>query len=151
MTRRLKVFTWSDGFHAFTVATTSRAKALDAWGSRQDLFATGLASELSGGPDHDAALASPGEVVERGLAVDIGKIAKAAGPKKKAVPTKARRDRVKTLEARLDDLDTAHQTAMTALDKEQAEIENRRVRAERDHARNRGKLATALKAARARL
>ena len=75
MAPRLKVFTWSDGFHPFTVATTSRAKALDAWGSRQDLFATGLASELSGGPDHDAAQASPRVVVERGLAVDIGKLA----------------------------------------------------------------------------
>ncbi len=25
---KLKVFTWSDGFHAFTVATTSRPRAL---------------------------------------------------------------------------------------------------------------------------
>ena len=48
-------------------------------------------------------------------------------------------------------MDTAHQAAMTALDKEQAEIENRRVRAERDHTRNRGQLVAALKAARARL
>lgn len=27
---KLKVFTWSDGFHAYTVATTSRARALAA-------------------------------------------------------------------------------------------------------------------------
>ena len=74
MAAKLKVFTWSDGFHAFTVATSSRPKALEAWGSKQDLFATGLASQLSGGPDYEAALASPGEVVERGLAIDVGKI-----------------------------------------------------------------------------
>ena len=73
MAKRLKVFTWSDGFHAFTVAVSSRPKALEAWGSKQDLFATGLASELSGGPDYEAALAAPGEVIERGLAIDVGK------------------------------------------------------------------------------
>ena len=77
MAAKLKVFTWSDGFHAFTVATSSRPKALEAWGSKQDLFATGLASQLSGGPDYEAALASPGEVIERGLAIDVGKIGKA--------------------------------------------------------------------------
>ena len=77
MAARLKVFTWSDGFHAFTVAASSRPKALEAWGSRQDLFATGLASELSGGPDYEAALAAPGEVIQRGQAIDVGKIAKA--------------------------------------------------------------------------
>ncbi len=91
MAKRLKVFTWSDGFHAFTVAVSSRPKALEAWGSKQDLFATGLASELSGGPDYEAALAAPGQVIERGLAIDVGKIRKADGPKKAAGPSKARR------------------------------------------------------------
>ncbi|MBJ7319248.1 MAG: hypothetical protein JHC96_10650 [Brevundimonas sp.] len=67
MAPRLKVFTWSDGFHAFTVAASSRPKALEAWGAKQDLFATGLASQLSGGPDHDAALAAPGEVIWRSM------------------------------------------------------------------------------------
>lgn len=42
MAARLKLFEWSDGFHTFTVAASSRPKALVAWGSGQDLFATGL-------------------------------------------------------------------------------------------------------------
>ena len=94
MAKRLKVFTWSDGFHAFTVAASSRPKALQAWGSRQDLFATGLASELDGGPDYEAALAAPGEVIERGLIIDVGEIGKAAAPKKARaieVPVKTRK------------------------------------------------------------
>ena len=85
MVPKLKVFTWSDGFHAFTVAASSRPKALEAWGSKQDLFATGLATQLAGGPDYEAALASPGDVITRGLAIDVGKISKAR-PKKAAGP-----------------------------------------------------------------
>ncbi|MBU1520171.1 MAG: hypothetical protein KJ728_01960, partial [Alphaproteobacteria bacterium] len=104
MAPRLKVFTWSDGFHAFTVAASSRPKALEAWGSKQDLFATGLASQLSGGPDHDAALAAPGEVIERGLAIDVGKIGKAARPKASG-PPKARRAKLERLQAELDRMD----------------------------------------------
>nr|WP_314435032.1 hypothetical protein [uncultured Brevundimonas sp.] len=48
MAPRLKVFRWSDGFHAYSVAVSSRPKALSAWGSGQDLFATGLAAETIG-------------------------------------------------------------------------------------------------------
>src|SRR5665213_1141269 len=32
MARRLKVFTWSDGFHVYTLASPSRAGALRTWG-----------------------------------------------------------------------------------------------------------------------
>ena len=53
MAARLKVFTWSDGFHAFTVAASSRPKALAAWGVGQDLFKSGLARQIEQGPDHD--------------------------------------------------------------------------------------------------
>ena len=73
MAAKLKVFTWSDGFHAFTVAASSRPKALEAWGATQDLFKTGLAHEVEEGADRDAALASPGAVISRGLSVDVGK------------------------------------------------------------------------------
>lgn len=73
MSPRLKVFQWSDGFHAFTVAATSRPRALEAWGVSQDLFATGLAKEIHDGPDIDPARDKPGVVIERGLSVDVGK------------------------------------------------------------------------------
>jgi len=149
MAPRLKVFTWSDGFHAFTVATSSRPKALEAWGSKQDLFATGLASELSGGPDYEAALASPGEVIERGLAIDIGKITKAPKPKKADGPSKAKREKIARLEAAIEDLDAEHQTALEAIDEQLAQLERERADLVSDHDKQRQKLVADLRKARA--
>ena len=149
MAQRLKVFTWSDGFHAFTVAVSSRPKALVAWGSKQDLFATGLASELSGGPDYDAALAAPGEVIERGLSIDVGKIGKAAKPKKVSGPSKARRAKIDSLQAELEALDADHHEADAAFADRLKALESERVDLERDHAERRKRLTAALKAARA--
>ena len=147
MAARLKVFTWSDGFHAFTVAVSSRPKALEAWGSKQDLFATGLASELSGGPDYDAALAAPGEVIQRGLAIDIGKIAKT--PRARTSPNKARRARIDALETELAALDADHANVLAELDDEAARLETRRADLDRDHDAHRKALLTKLKKARA--
>lgn len=148
MVPKLKVFTWSDGFHAFTVAASSRPKALEAWGSKQDLFATGLATQLAGGPDYEAALASPGDVITRGLAIDVGKISKAR-PKKAAGPSKAKRARIESLQAALADLDETHQSALADLDARQAALETERRRIETDHERSRKALAADLKKARA--
>ncbi len=148
MALKLKVFTWSDGFHAFTVAASSRPKALEAWGSKQDLFATGLATQLAGGPDYEAALASPGDVITRGLAIDVGKISKAR-PKKAAGPSKAKRARIESLQAALADLDETHQSALADLDARQAALETERRRIETDHERSRKALAADLKKARA--
>ena len=50
MAAKLKVWRWSDGSHADTVATTSRAKALAAWGVTRDLFKDGDAREITEGP-----------------------------------------------------------------------------------------------------
>lgn len=148
MAAKLKVFTWSDGFHAFSVATSSRPKALEAWGSKQDLFATGLASQLSGGPDYDAALASPGEVIERGLAVDIGKIEKAK-PKSPAGPSKAKRARLEKLQAALTDLDETHQSDVADLNARQEALDTERQHVEIDYERTRKGLMSELKKARA--
>lgn len=71
MAAKLKVFSWSDGLHSWSVATTSRLKALEAWGATQDLFKTGMAAELEGGPEFEAAMAAPGEVIERMLDVVV--------------------------------------------------------------------------------
>lgn len=147
MAPRLKVFTWSDGFHAFTVAASSRPKALEAWGSKQDLFATGLASELSGGPDYDAALAAPGEVIERGLAIDVGKIGKAARPKA-AGPSKARLAKLERLQDELDQLDADHQAALSSIDDQLKSLEAKRADLERAHGARRKTLTLDLKAAR---
>lgn len=147
MAPRLKVFTWSDGFHAFTVAASSRPKALEAWGAKQDLFATGLASQLSGGPDHDAALAAPGEVIERGLAIDVGKIGKATRTKA-AGPSKARRAKLERLQAELDRLDADHQAASSSLDDQLEALKAKRADLEQAYGARRKTLTRNLKAAR---
>jgi len=146
MVGKLKVFTWSDGFHAFTVATTSRPKALEAWGSKQDLFATGLASQLSGGSDYEAALASPGEVVERGLAIDVGKIGKAK-PAKPRGTSKAKAARIEKLKTALADLDERRQAEVADFEDQQTTLNKARQEAEVTYEADRKSLAADLKKA----
>lgn len=118
MAARLKVFSWSDGFHAFTVAASSRAKALEAWGTEQDLFKTGLAAEVPDSPDAEAALAQPGEVIKRGLSVDVGQATPQPKPRRNAAAEKAEA-KLKALKIELDALDSRHA-------EEQADLEARR-------------------------
>lgn len=148
MAARLKVFSWSDGFHAFTVAAGSRPKALQAWGVRQDLFKTGLAQEITDGPDHAAALKSPGEVIERGLAIDKGKIKPRA---KSKAPSQAARRKVDTLEAELESLDADQAQEIADLDEEAEALRKRRDETEGRHAKAREALTKRLKAAREKL
>lgn len=125
MAPRLKVFSWSDGFHAYTVAASSRPKALEAWGVQQDLFKSGLARELNSGPDHDAALATPGQVVRRGEVVDKGELTRLARPPKAKGPTRAQRERVTRLESELESLDLTRQKAEAKLEQERQKLEAR--------------------------
>lgn len=119
MARALKTFRYSDGFHAWTVATTSRAKALQAWGVKRDLFKDGSAEEIDAGPDREAALKAPGELVERGLSVDVGKVGKATPRRAKPRPSAKARARVEALEIELAALDETQA-------EERADLEGRR-------------------------
>jgi len=119
MAQRLKLFEWSDGFHTFTVAASSRPKALVAWGSGQDLFASGVAKEVDDSPDADAAKASPGMVIERKLDVALPASAPKRGAAKKTKQhSTADRKRVEEAQLALDDLDTMHGQAARRLDEE---------------------------------
>lgn len=156
---KLKVFSWSNGFHRFTVATTSMPKALEAWGVSQDLFKTGLAKEDPAAPDAEAALARPGEVIQRGEAVDVGEVearprAKKAAPKPKPKPkgpSRADLKRVAKLEADLDALEARHETALERLDAQRQALEDRAAALREDHRKARADLRKKLDAARARL
>lgn len=86
MARRPKVFCWSDGLRTFTVAAPSRAKALEAWGVERDLFKLGGAREVSAGPDYEAALDQPGEVLERRLQLKVAQAVPRSRPKARAAP-----------------------------------------------------------------
>ena len=152
MAQRLKLFQWSDGFHTFTVAASSRPKALAAWGSGQDLFATGLAKEVDDSPDADAAKASPGTVIERKLDVTLPASAPKRGAAKKTKqPRAADRKRVEEAQLALDDLDTMHGQAVHRLDKEMQAIRARRDQEREAYEAQREKLQARLEKALAKL
>src|SRR4051812_27291199 len=63
--KALKVFQAHLGFFDTVVAASSKKAALEAWGSRQDLFHTGLASAAEDRDAIRAALEKPGVVLKR--------------------------------------------------------------------------------------
>jgi hypothetical protein len=83
MARALKVFRTAIGFDDAYVAAPSRKAALAAWGSEADLFARGVAEEVTDVALTKAPLAKPGEVVR----VSRGDLAQHL----KALPKKAKR------------------------------------------------------------
>jgi len=124
MARAPKVFTWSDGFHRYTVAATSRAKALAAWETDRDLFKEGVAQEAPGAPDAKAALAAPGAVIRRaegGLQSAVEKLPK---PKPKKVDDQAEAKRKKAL--------AEAEAALEAAEAEQRDAEADLARRRRD-------------------
>lgn len=106
MAPRLKVFSWSDGFHSWTVATSSRPKALGAWNLEQDLFKSGLAHEITDGPERAAALADPGTVIKTGVAIDPGMI-EALKPDPRQTQRRQAKLRAADIQSRIDALDAA--------------------------------------------
>jgi len=152
MARRPRVFTWSDGFHRYFVAETSRAKALAAWGFDRDLFREGAASEINEGPGHDAALARPGEVIEE-VAGDIRELAAAAPekpkPKSSGKALATARKRLAEMEVKLAALDADHQAAEADFAAREAALARERETADRRHAEARATLRERLGEARA--
>jgi len=148
MARALKTFCYSDGFNVWTVAASSRAKALAAFGVKRDLFRDGSAKEIESGPDRDSALKAPGELIERGLAVDIGKVARTK-PKRKS--NAADRKRVEALERELDALDQTHARETRSLAERQAALAREADALDSRQSRARDALKSKLKAARAKL
>jgi hypothetical protein len=152
MAPRLKVFVTSDGLTDYVVAVSSKAKALAAWGSHQDLFKTGSAHETDDPALVAAATARPGEVLRRpaGTRGELAKLKPAKRPAaaKPAGPSKAALKKVSDLEGRLKALDAAHDKAIAKLEREQARLAEALDSARRDHAAQRARVETALSAAR---
>lgn len=121
MARALKVFTWSDGFHRYTVAATSRAKALAAWETDRDLFKEGVAREAPDAPDAKAALAASGAVIRRaegGLKSAVDKLPRPK-PKPEGDDRAKRKKALAQAEAALDAAETQQRDA-------EADLERRR-------------------------
>jgi hypothetical protein len=63
--QKLKVFRTPIGFHDAYVAAPSRKAALEAWGADSNIFAQGIAEEVSDPKLMEEPLASPGKVIRR--------------------------------------------------------------------------------------
>ena len=63
--QKLKVFRTPIGFHDAFVAAPSRKAALEAWGAEANIFAQGIAEEVTDPKLMEEPLARPGEVIRR--------------------------------------------------------------------------------------
>jgi len=127
MAPRLKVFVTSDGLTDYVVATTSKTKALVAWGSHQDLFKTGIARQTDDPELVKAATAQPDEVLRRpaGTRGELAKLkpVKKAAPKTPAGPSKAALKKVADLEKRIAAAEAAHAKALADLERRRGDLE----------------------------
>jgi hypothetical protein len=146
MAARLKVFVTSDGLTDYVVATSSRPKALAAWGVRQDLFKEGQAHETDDPKLIAAATAQPGEVLRRpaGSRETLAR-AKPVKKPKPAGPSKAALRRVAALEAKLAALEAAHAAAEAKLDEARERLEAEADRRREKTAAERDRLRTSLR------
>ena len=162
---KLKVYAARQGFHDTVVAAASQAKALEAWGTRQNLFGEGLATVTDDPAAVEAALAHPGVVLRRPAGSDHaygegqGDIAVPKTPNKtvdktppaaKAAPRPPRpsRSALDKAEAALKAVQDRYERERDALQIERDALELRRRRLERDHDKRRSALEDEMKAAR---
>lgn len=141
--RKLKVFRTPIGFHDAYVAAPSRKAALEAWGADSDLFAQGIAEEVSEPSLTRPALERPGEVVKvaRGSAAEhVAALAGPAGRRRRSPSTgsagppqereervpKQSRGEVAEAEAALDEAGRRHKAELRAIDREMDALERRR-------------------------
>jgi len=150
MARKLKVFSWSDGLHDYTVAATSRAKALEAWDVGRDLFKDGTAREVVEGAAHDAALKGP-ETVVTTPAGGLGAALKGLPAKARRKPSKAetaRAEKLAALKARLEALEDEAEASELAFAERRAALDAEEAAAVEDLQARRTDLEKAIKAAR---
>jgi hypothetical protein len=148
MAAKLKVFVTSDGLTDYVVAVSSKAKALAAWGVRQDVFKEGAAHETDDPESVKAALAKPGEVLRRpaGTREKLARLKPAKSPK--PGPSKAQLKKIAALEKQLAEFDQDHDREAAALERARADLDRREEALHARHEARRAKLEAALEAAR---
>jgi hypothetical protein len=150
--QKLKVFRTPIGFHDAFVAAPSQKAALEAWGADSNLFAQGVAEQVSDPDLTKVPLENPGQVVkvlrgtraEQLAALDEQKLPKRKGappaeivplqPKKRA--PKPSREPVEKTEEALAKLEDRHAGQVDELEKKLRDLRRRHER-ERDEARQR--------------
>ena len=153
--QKLKVFRTPIGFHDAYVAAPSRKAALEAWGADANIFAQGIAEEVTDPELMEEPLARPGEVVRRVRGTHdehvaaLGKAApkvKAKGgapsrPKSKSKPPKPSRDELDAAEEALEKAEKKQRKALGKIDDQIQHLERERRDLKRKHERERDELA----------
>jgi chromosome segregation ATPase len=160
--QKLKVFVTPIGFHDAYVAAPSRKAALEAWGADSNIFAQGIAEEVSDPALMEEALASPGKVIKRvrGSAdehfAELDRDArqsktKGTGSRIKSGMTKKEKPRTPEPKPKRDELDAAEEALAKAerklrkklgeLDDKIRELERKRRELQRKHEAERDKLS----------
>lgn len=154
---KLKVFRTAAGFHDAYVAAPSRKAALAAWGAEADLFARGVAEEVTDAALTKAPLAQPGEVIrvsrgsaaeqlaEAGRAKPTSRATKSAVTSKPTQTTpKPSRDKLAKAEAALAQAEERRRAEEAALAAEQEALDRRKRDVAAAHKRARMKLEAAV-------
>jgi hypothetical protein len=139
MAAKLKTFITSDGLTEYVVATSSRPKALAAWGVHQDLFKTGQAREVDDPELVAAAARQPGEVLERPTG-GRAKLARLKPRAKQKGPSAATLKRRAEARAALERLEEERQAEVADFEREQEASEARRRKAEASYEKRRAEL-----------
>ena len=159
---KLKVFRTPIGFHDAYVAAPSQKAALEAWGADGNLFAQGIAEQVTDPKLMEEALERPGEIIRkvRGSADEhfaaLDRVAKrkekaeAKSPKKASAPKvkKPKRDELDAAEEAIDAAKARHKSEAKEIDREIEALERRRSDLLRRHERERDELVEQRDAAR---
>lgn len=128
--QKLKVYCTPIGFHNAYVAAPSQKAALEAWGSDANLFARGVAEQVTDPKLAAEALAQPGKVIRklRGTAEEHVAALPADQPEAKAPKRTAKpkpppsRAALETAEQALADLDERQNEERARLEEREAEL-----------------------------
>jgi hypothetical protein len=137
--QKLKVFRTPIGFHDAYVAAPSQKAALAAWGSDANLFARGVAEQVTNPELTAEPLARPGQVIRklRGSAEEqLSALPRGSKASKRAAKPKPRPSRAALDEAEqaAEALEAKHRGERDALAKRQA-AERRKIEQQLDRAR----------------
>jgi hypothetical protein len=148
--RKLKVFRTPAGFHDAYVAAPSRKAALAAWGADADLFARGVAEEVTDAALMEEPLARPGEVVKRSRGSAAEQLAalpdapeKKQAAKKPTAKPKPRRDALDAAEQALEDAQARQRAVERELAERQEALDREKRAAAKSWARERARLEEA--------
>ena len=164
--QKLKVFVTPIGFHDAYVAAPSQKAALEAWGADSNIFAQGIAEQVTDPKLMEEPLASPGKVIKRvrGSADEHFAELDRAAPKQKAAkesgkvvqlkPKKPKpkpsRDELDAAEEALEKAEKKQCKKLREIDQELQALERKRRELQRKIEAERDKLAEKAEQARAK-